>query len=255
MIEISREIYNVILFSWIGIAVLLFPVLLKITAPYGRHTKSNWGPMIDNRIGWILMELPALLVFSYFMLTGSNRLNVVFAIIFILWGSHYTYRSIVYPLRLKTGRKKMPVLIMLFAVVFNCINGFINGYWFGSLSPVYAVDWLADIRFIAGFILFFAGFAIHQYHDQILIMLRKENSGSYQIPRGGLFRYISCPNFFGELIEWAGFALLTWCLPAFSFFLWTFVNLVPRALDHHKWYKEKFEDYPEERKAVVPGVL
>ncbi len=255
MINLSESTFNIVLYSWIGFAVILFPVLLKVTAPYGRHTKSNWGPLIDNRLGWILMELPSLIVFSWFMLRGSNTMNVVSAIIFILWVSHYTYRAIVFPMRLKTGKKKMPVVIMLFAVIFNCMNGFVNGYWFGSLSPAYHLQWLSDPRFLAGIILFIAGFATHQYHDQILIMLRKESTTGYKIPHGGLFRYISCPNFFGEIIEWGGFALLTWCMPAFSFFLWTFVNLVPRALDHHQWYKQKFADYPKDRKAVVPGVL
>jgi 3-oxo-5-alpha-steroid 4-dehydrogenase 1 len=87
--------------------------------------------------------------------------------------------------------------------------------------------------------------------DNRLIALRKNGSG-YQIPRGWLFEYISCPNHFGEVIEWTGFAIVAWNLPALSFAVWTVSNLVPRALNHHEWYKEKFDDYPKERKAVLP---
>ncbi|MCB0805646.1 MAG: DUF1295 domain-containing protein [Bacteroidales bacterium] len=243
------------LYAWIGIAILIFPLLLKVTAPYGKHAKSTWGPMINNRIGWFIMELPALLVFAIFFLKGVNKISVVSALFFILWVSHYCYRSIVFPLRIKTDKKKMPLLIVIFAICFNCINGFLNGYWFGNLSDVYALSRIWDVRFISGFVLFFSGFAIHHYHDQILILIRQDNPDAYQIPKGGLFRFISCPNFLGEIVEWAGFALLTWCLPAFSFFLWTFVNLVPRALDHHRWYKRKFENYPTDRKAIFPFLL
>jgi 3-oxo-5-alpha-steroid 4-dehydrogenase 1 len=33
------------------------------------------------------------------------------------------------------------------------------------------------------------------------------------------------------------------------------VNLIPRALDHHRWYAEEFEDYPERRKALIPFLI
>jgi hypothetical protein len=66
---------------------------------------------------------------------------------------------------------------------------------------------------------------------------------------------VSCPNHFGEIVEWVGFAILMGALPGWSFALWTFVNLVPRTLDHHRWYKAKFANYPSERKAVIPFLL
>jgi hypothetical protein len=31
--------------------------------------------------------------------------------------------------------------------------------------------------------------------------------------------------------------------------------LLPRAISHHKWYKEEFEDYPKERKIIIPKIL
>ena len=67
--------------------------------------------------------------------------------------------------------------------------------------------------------------------------------------------YVSCPNYLGELMEWGGYALMVWSLPALSFFIWTLVNLIPRALDHHRWYKEKFEDYPSDRRALIPFLI
>lgn len=252
---ISLELFNWIVWIWIAIAIVIFPVLLKVTAPYGRHTKADWGPLIDNRLGWFLMELPALVVFSALVIAGGGYKNDPIAVFFGLWFIHYFHRAIIFPLRLKTRKKKMPVLIMSFAVFFNMINGFVNGYWFGYLSPAYDAGWFLDPRFIGGAMLFVSGFAINQYHDKLLLGLRKGSNGEYQIPYGGLFKVVSCPNFLGEIIEWAGFAIMAWCLPSFSFFLWTFVNLVPRAIDHHKWYKQTFPDYPKERKAVIPGLL
>ena len=53
---------NTLTLIWIIIGILLFPVLIKNKVPYGRHTSQKWGITISNKIGWILMELPALLV-------------------------------------------------------------------------------------------------------------------------------------------------------------------------------------------------
>jgi hypothetical protein len=241
---------------WIAIAVILFPILLRITAPYGRHSKMNWGPMIDNRLGWIFMELPSFIIFVLLVLLGPKQLSSPVWIIFSLWAIHYFNRSVIFPLRTKTQGKKMPVLIMFSAVFFNLVNASINGYWFGFVAPPYPENWMTDPRFIIGGIIFITGFIINQAADKKLIGLRKGGKKGYFIPRGGLFNYISCPNFFGEIVEWSGFAIMAWNLPALSFAVWTAANLIPRALDHHRWYKSHFkEEYPKRRKAVIPFVV
>jgi len=241
---------------WIVIAIILFPFLSRITAPYGRHIKTNWGTMIDNRLGWALMELPSLLIFVLLILLGPNQRSSPIWIFFTLWTLHYFNRSVIFPLRTKTKGKKMPLLVMFFAVFFNLINATLNGYWLGYVSPAYPENWLIDPRFIIGGILFISGFIINQVADKKLIGLRKGDEKGYFIPRGGLFNYISCPNFLGEIIEWSGFALMAWNLPALSFAVWTLANLIPRALDHHRWYNNYFsEEYPKSRKALIPFIL
>jgi protein-S-isoprenylcysteine O-methyltransferase Ste14 len=249
---ISKETFILFVELWIGIAILLFPVLLNITAPYGRHSKITWGPMIKNRLAWFLMELPALVLFGFFIIRDGGLQNRVVLVAFILWMIHYVNRTLIFPIRIKTNNKNMPLVIAGMAFFFNLVNGTINGYGLGSLTPAYPDSWFYDPRFIAGIILFIAGLGLNHYSDHLLIMLRKNNGNQYKIPQGGLFRYISCPNFLGEIIEWGGFALLSWSLPALSFFIWTSVNLIPRALDHHRWYKSQFADYPVNRKAVLP---
>jgi steroid 5-alpha reductase family enzyme len=149
----------------------------------------------------------------------------------------------------------MPLAVVLMAVFFNIVNGGIIGYYNGSLQEQYEPAWLSDPRFLMGIVLFLSGMAINISSDETLIRLRKSGEKDYNIPEGGLFRYVSCPNFFGEMIEWFGYALMSWSLSAFSFFIWTLSNLVPRALDHHIWYRNSFPDYPLARKAVIPFIL
>ena len=83
--------------------------------------------------------------------------------------------------------------------------------------------------------------------------LKKENKG-YQIPHGFLYRYISCPNYFGEILEWIGWALATWSLAGLSFAIWAIANLAPRSYSNYLWYKEKFPDYPKDRKILIPKI-
>lgn len=245
------EQYTIFTWIWIAIAVGVFVALLFITAPYGRHTKSTWGPLINNKVGWFFMEFFLLVVLFYFILTGENEQSLVNMIIIGIISAHYLNRSVIFPLRIKTKGKKMPLSIMLMALGFNLCNGFLFGYFLGNFK-VYTIDWLTTPQFIIGSIILITGAVINKYGDTVLINLRKPNESGYKIPQGGLFKYISCPNLFGEVVEWMGFAILTWSLPGLAFFVWTFANLVPRAISHHKWYLNHFDAYPEERKAVFP---
>jgi 3-oxo-5-alpha-steroid 4-dehydrogenase 1 len=251
----EQTIFNQLIWAWILTGMLTMVLLLFVTAPYGRHSKSNWGPMIGNRMGWLIMELPALIFPLGIFLSGEGSARWEIWLLFLPFLVHYTNRVLIFPFRLRTKGKKMPLLIVLMAIFFNAVNGFFIGYFWGYYSGGYGPSWFGSPQFITGLIIFCAGMAINIRSDNMLIWLRKTSSNGYSIPRGWLFRYISCPNHFGEMMEWTGYAILAWNMPALSFALWTFANLVPRALDHHKWYREHFSEYPKERKAVFPGIL
>ncbi len=243
---------NTLTLIWIIIGILLFPVLIKNKVPYGRYTSQKWGITISNKIGWILMELPALLVCPIYYIFYNSNLYTINTIFILLWILHYFNRTIIYPLRIKTKGKRMPLIIAALALFFNVINGLINGYYLSNTNYL-------EINYyvlLFGFIIFFTGLILNIRSDNKLIGLRLKNEeNKYVIPNGELFNYISCPNFFGELVEWLGFAIITVNLGSLSFFIWTFINLVPRAISHHKWYKDNFKDYPKNRKAIIPKLL
>jgi steroid 5-alpha reductase family enzyme len=106
--------------------------------------------------------------------------------------------------------------------------------------------------FIIGAILFIGGMALNWKSDYYLIRLRGKGETGYKIPQSGFFKMVASPNLLGEIIEWGGFALLTWSLPALAFFVWTCANLIPRAVANRRWYREKFPEYPVERKILIP---
>ena len=67
--------YEIFVYGWIAIGFISFPFILRYDAPYGRHTSSNWGPLVDNRIGWIVMELPALIVCPLIVFLSNNPIS------------------------------------------------------------------------------------------------------------------------------------------------------------------------------------
>jgi protein-S-isoprenylcysteine O-methyltransferase Ste14 len=244
---------GLVVFSFV-LAALVFTALFFINAPYGRHLRQGWGALIPSRLGWLLMESPSALLFGLLFWLGEADKTPTLWIFLAMWEAHYLYRAFFYPFRIADGRKKIPVLIVLMAVGFNCGNAYVNARYLFSFSNSYSAAWLLEPRFLAGLALFVAGAVINHRSDQALRSLRAPGESGYKIPQGGLFRWVSCPNYLGEIIEWAGWALATWSLPGLSFAVWTFANLAPRARANHIWYRRMFADYPAGRKALIPGV-
>ena len=248
---IDIDTLNLVCVIWSAIAIGTFVLLNYVTAPYGRHIKKGWGLEVSNKLGWVLMELPSFGIMLYFYLT-TNQSNYA-VMLSLLWLVHYFNRTFIFPFRLRTKGKKMPIIIVLSAIGFNFINAGLNGYYLGYLEQ-YTPESFMTWSFYLGATFFISGFIINQVSDHILINLRKPGETGYKIPKGFLFNYVSCPNHFGELTQWAGFALMAWSFPGTTFFIWTFANLVPRVLKHHKWYKSHFKDYPVSRKAFIPKI-
>lgn len=250
----ERAFFNLLLASWAGLAVVVFPLLFFINVPYGRYTRRGWGPALPSRLGWVLMEGPAALAFAAcFLLSRHNR--TLPALVFLaLWEAHYIHRGYVYPLMLRGRTRRVTAAVAAMAFGWNLINGYLNGRWLFEFSGGYAVAWLADPRFIAGLLIFLAGFIINRHADRALFNLRAPGETGYKVPQGGLYRWISCPNYLGEMVEWIGWAVATWSPAGAVFAFWTVANLAPRAQAHHAWYREQFPDYPPDRKALLPGL-
>lgn len=246
-------LHHRMLLGWCALAAGAFFALLATPAPYGRFFRQGWGPGLNGRLGWFLMESPAGFVVGLLFVVGG-RYDPVSALFCLIWCGHYVYRAIVYPLRLRSSRL-VSLFVVVSAIAFNVINGYLQGRYLFNLSQPRPADWLRDPRFLIGGTLFAVGLTITITSDNTLRLLRTGAKQEYLVPRGGLFRWISCPNYFGELLEWTAWAVLTWSPPGLVFAFWTAANLVPRALAYHRWYRDHFEDYPARRKAIIPFLL
>ena len=247
------ELHRGIAWAVIGCGLASFLLLQFVSAPYGRHERDGWGPTLPSRLAWLLMEAPAVLLFLGVYLLGEHRLQLTPLLLLGLWQVHYVNRTFIYPFRTRGKDRPMPLLVALMAVVFQVANAYLNARQISHLGS-YGTEWLWDPRFLIGVGLFGAGFAINQWADQVLRRLRKPGETGYKIPRGGLYERISAPNYFGEILEWIGWAVATWSLAGLSFAVFTIANLAPRAATNHRWYQATFPDYPPQRRALIPFV-
>lgn len=249
----ERALFPILLGVWMALGAVTFVGLFVRPAPYGRYAASGSRRTIPSRWGWLLMESPAVFLFVALWANGRHRDAAVSIAFLLLWLSHYLWRTFVYPLRLgPRGDRPMPLEIVVSAFAFQLANVYLNARWLFELAPTYPDDWFADPRFLGGVALFAAGTWVNRRADATLRALA--GAGDYAIPRGGLYRWVSCPNYLGEIVLWCGWALATWSLPGLAFAHWTVANLAPRARAHHRFYRERFPDYPAERRALVPFV-
>lgn len=247
--------FNTILIAMALLAVVVFFALYFIEAGYGMFRSKRWGATINNRVGWLLMEAPvffAMLAFWYF---SERRYEIVPIIMLILFEIHYFRRAFIFPLRIK-GKSRMPIVIMAMGAVFNLMNGMIQGEWIFHLSPadMYTVDWLTTPQFISGVVIFFTGMGINIHSDRVIRSLRKPGDTNYYLPERGMFRYVTSAHYFGEIVEWIGFAILTWSWAGALFALWSCANLIPRSDAIYRNYHKMFGDRVLKRKRIFPFI-
>jgi 3-oxo-5-alpha-steroid 4-dehydrogenase 1 len=225
------------------------------------------GSVINGKLAWFIQESISPLMFTWTFLRVNSALNIspIQWILLTVWIVHYLNRSVIYTIR-SPGMSDSRLAVMLMAIGFNVINGYLNGVSLANYPPLEF-----SLQFLVGAVLWLLGFLINLHSDELLMELRRKSrtqrSGKslqsaktkkqrYSIPRGGLFEYVSCANYFGEILEWTGYALMASTAAGWSFALWTAANLIPRALTSHRWYLQQFgESYPSNRRAILPFCL
>lgn len=248
------ENFYIFLFIWVTIGLITFVYLFFENAPYGRHIKDGWGIKIPARLGWIVMESPCVILMVVLALIIREQLEMIHKIFLCIWLTHYIHRTFIYPFVIEMTNPKMPISIALSAFFFNIINVSIQAFGIFYFTK-YSDDWLTSPAFIIGLSVFLFGMFINIKSDYIINSMKRDKGPGYHIPDQFLYKYLSAPNYFGEIIEWLGWAILTFSVSGFVFLIWVIANLFPRAIAHHKWYKDKFENYPKERKAIIPGII
>lgn len=244
------------------IGLVVFVSLYFVDAGYGKMRSEKWGPTINNKVGWFMMEMPVFLIVLYLWAISPYTVTrqAPYWVFLLIFEFHYFQRSFIFPFLLK-GKGQMPIVIMLFSVIWNIVNGYIQGFWLFHLAPkyypeLYTMDWLIDPRFIIGTVIFFTGWIINMHSDHVIRHLRKPGDTNHYLPKKGLYKYVTSANYFGEITEWFGFAILTWSFAGLLFWWFSCCNLVPRANAIYHKYENEFPDEFDRKKLkrIIPFI-
>lgn len=180
------------------------------------------------------MECPVFFAMTALWWLSPVKFEIAPLLLFIIFQTHYFQRSFIFPLLIR-GNSKMPVGIMLMGMVFNTLNAVMQGGWifyYGNYE-----GWMSKPYIYIGIAVWLFGFVTNLHSDYIIRHLRKAGDTKHYIPKGGMFRYVSSANYFGEFMEWVGFAIASWSWAGVVFALWTFANLGPRSASLYKRYE------------------
>lgn len=235
---------------------------LFIQSPYGRFADARYGVSLDPRWGWFLMEFPATVSFLVTYFQGPHRFEPFPLFALFVWCCHYLNRGFLMPLamRVPKGQKSsFGLLVVMVGWVVTSLHGYLNAAYVTTFHPVPGAEWFRDPRFLVGITIYYVGFFANLHADHVLRNLRTKEEvargeRNYRIPMGGLFRYVTNASYTTELLLWIGFAIFTWSPGGVFIFAISAANLLPRAVATHRWYRERFPDYPKERKSLIPFV-
>lgn len=133
----------------------------------------------------------------------------------------------------------MPLVIMSMGILFNLLNGYMQGEWIFYLAPQRCTSPIGSPPVLYNrYFAVFTGMLVNWSSDYIIRHLRKPGDTRHYLPQKGMYRYVTSANYFGEIVEWAGWAILTCSLSGLVFLWWTIANLVPRADAIWKRYRE-----------------
>lgn len=254
----TEELYSTVVLVGLAIAAVTALFGLFVTTPYGRFENKRLGPTVPTRLGWVLMEAPALTFYAFYLGTphAFEPVPLLFAGI---WTLHYANRLVAFPLLMRTREgSRMSVSVFASGWVVVPLHAWLYATWLGELGGLDA-SWLSSPRLWFGLGLYGLGYGLILHTEHVLRQLRASRTvaddDGYKIPYGGGFRWVSSPHYLGEILAWTGLMAATGC-PG-GLFIWaiTLANLVPRAVATHRWYYRHFEDYPRRRKALIPFLL
>ncbi|KAF8752886.1 3-oxo-5-alpha-steroid 4-dehydrogenase [Rhizoctonia solani] len=214
-----------------------------------------------------IMELPSPIILLYAFSQQTKLSDLLplsltpHSVLPLLFVGHYLNRAIISPLR-TPSRSRSHLVVVLAAIVFNTINGSVNGTWLGVGARTGSLGW-ADVPTIywVGVAMFGLGLWGNIWHDEVLLKIRKDKDGEKAEKPSGLNGQVSFALASGSITTRLQESLTlgryggVYITPTLLFVLVEVALMLPRAQRGHEWYHEKFDDYPKERKAVIPFLL
>jgi very-long-chain enoyl-CoA reductase len=218
---------------------------------------KDLGPQVSWTVVFLveyfgsLIAFPLVYLLRPYIYAKNTPLSTTQEVAAILFTLHFLKRELETLFVHKFGNDTMPI----FNIFKNSI--YYHGFAFYIAYYILHPDFTDPprIQVYIGFTIFLISILSNFRCHLMLANLRPPGSRERKIPRGFLFDYVSCANYFFEILEWVGFTIMTQSLASLLFTLAGAGQMYIWAVGKHRRYKKEFPDYPKNRKVLIPFLL
>lgn len=230
---------------------------------------KDLGPQISWKTVFLIEYLGPLLVYPLFYLqprwiyggvtpslteAQEKWVQIVQFSALIAWTFHYGKRELETLFIHRFSNATMPLTNLFKNSVYYW--GFAAFVAFFVNHPLYTPP--PEDLFYSGMCLFYFMEIGNLSAHWILRTLRPPGTKVRRIPHGGLFEFVSCPNYTYEILSWLGFNLMTRTVAGILFMFAGAAQMVIWAKGKHLRYRREFDGkdgrplYPPTRKMIIP---
>ncbi len=232
--------------AWLAVSAIAIGSLIRSGRLRFQYSRFRAAHGLSGRTGmFIIYSVPLVvqaLVSSRYLAQGTTIQWILFACITF----HFVKRCLEVLLVHTYGGPIDVASTIQIAFNYSAFMGVLA--WFHE-STVSRIDWL----FVCGLVVFVLGQIGNFAHHVLLRRLRRGREG-YYVPYGLMFRWVTTPHYLAEIVIWAGFFLMSRHLATLLVFIIFAHYLIDRSNATHRWYLERFEDYPRVRRRIIPFV-
>lgn len=221
---------------------------------YSKFAKREQKWSLPSRLGMFIIYFPAVLAYPLIYIFLNSPSSQWHTLCMALVIAHFAKRCLETLFLHKYSGVTNLGSTLLISSLYTLVSGLL-GYIASTEITLKLLNSSAfQPQIIVGVVLWVVGTGINFYHHWILANLRKPGETGYVLPQKGLFRWIACPHYFGEIIGWFGYAILFHHVGAYVILLTMTAYLMGRSHNTVKWYRERMDNVPTNWKRLFPFV-
>ncbi len=229
----------------VGAILVIGEAAERLRLPYG---KFRTGAGVNSRAGLALAyAIPAFLYVALWVEGGAPQ-TAYHLVLFGTFLFHFVRRilevSFVNSYSRPTPLRALVTVALLYSgAAASC--AFFQVRTLGQPVP--------GLLFILGALVFAVGEVLNVYHHWLLARLRPPGVRAYAPPRGGLFGWVASPHYFGEILSFVGYAMMSNLLPVWGNALVVAAYLSSRANSTLNWYRRQMpRQIPSDWRRLIP---
>jgi 3-oxo-5-alpha-steroid 4-dehydrogenase len=213
----------------VGAILLIGEATGRLRLPYG---KFRTGAGVNSRAGLALAYATPVFVYIVLWVEGGSPRTLYHLAVFGAFLFHFLRRifevSFVNSYSRPTPLRALMIIAFLYGgVAASCAFFQVRTFGQPTSQPIFTL----------GILIFALGEVLNGYHHWLLARLRPLGVRIYVVPRHGLFGWVACPHYLGEILSFVGYAMMSDLLPVWGNALVTSAYLSARANSTLNWYR------------------